>query len=79
MANLLQILAWLLAVGVLVVGAVIMHRLFGLVGVVLLLVFMLPIAGIVVWAGRRRGAQASTSANRGRTQESKGAQGGRRR
>lgn len=73
MANLLEILAWLVAAGVAIVSGVIMHRLFGLVGVGLLVAFTVPVAALVVYLGRRGGGQASTSANRGRTRDSKGA------
>jgi len=64
MANAIQIILGIVVLGLLTVGAFVMHWLFGLMGIVLFLVFMVPMFGFVWYLSDGSGGQTTQGSNR---------------
>jgi len=69
-----ELVAWVLALAVTVLGGIAMHSIFGVIGVVLLVAFSLPVAAFTVWWQNRSQGGNSGTATRNR-RRSKGERG----
>jgi len=68
-----ELVAWVLALAVTVLGGIAMHSIFGVIGVVLLVAFALPVAAFVVWwQNRSQGGSGTATRNRRRSKGERG-------
>lgn len=62
--NLAQVITLALLIGTIAFGAWLMNMFFGIIGVVLLILFLLPVFGVMLYFGGGSGGSSNTSSNR---------------
>jgi uncharacterized membrane protein len=62
--NLAQVITLALLIGTIAFGAWLMNMFFGIIGVVLLILFLLPVFGVMLYFGGGSSGSSNTSTNR---------------